>query len=294
MDTCPLSAIDIAERSNIFDKNSAYYEYLDILKEKQVVKYTRRKRITGFHIHHIVPKCAGGSNNECCYLTYEEHLKAHLLLCECVKGEELKRKMAFAFKMSVHSKYTSKESFEKHKDEYKEACEKYRCPRGIGFKRSEEEKAKVSKSLIEWHKNEDPDKKALRLKRMGEARKGHIVTEDTIRKSKETKIKNGTYRKASFLGCKHSEKTKLLLSEKGKKQFSDPEARKAVGDRIRELYKTGKIKAPCPCKGKHWYTDGTNNIAAFECPDGYHPGKTVKPETVEKIKRALKERKSRL
>lgn len=291
MDACPLSAIDIAERSNIFDKNSAYYEYLDILKEKQVVKYTRRKRITGFHIHHIVPKCAGGSNNECCYLTYDEHLKAHLLLCECVKGEELKRKMAFAFKMSVHSKYTTKESFEKHKDQYKEACEKYRCPRGIGFKRGEEEKAKVSKSLIEWHKNEDPDKKALRSKRIGEARKGHIVTEETIRKTKETKIKNGTYKKPTFLGRKHNEKTKSILSERAKKQFSDPESRKIVGDRTRELYKTGKIKAPCPCKGKHWYTDGVNNVAAFECPDGYHPGRTVNRETVEKIKRALKERK---
>lgn len=294
MDTCPLSAIDIAERSNIFDKNSAYYEYLDILKEKPVVKYNRRNKIIGFHIHHIVPKCAGGSNNECCYLTYEEHLKAHRLLCECVKGEELKRKMAFAFKMSVHSKYISKESFEKHKDEYKEACEKYRCPRGIGFKRSEEEKAKVSKSLIEWHKNEDPDKKALRLKRIGEARKGHIVTEETIRKTKETKIKNGTYRKGSFLGCKHSEKTKLLLSEKGKKQFSDPEARKAVGERTRRLFASGKIKPRCPNKGKHWYTDGVNNVAAFECPDGYHPGRTIDSETIEKLKIALKERKSRL
>ena len=38
MDACPLSAIDIAEHSNIFDKNSAYYEYLDILKEKTSCK----------------------------------------------------------------------------------------------------------------------------------------------------------------------------------------------------------------------------------------------------------------
>jgi hypothetical protein len=36
-------------------------------------------------------------------------------------------------------------------------------------------------------------------------------------------------------------------------------------------------------KGKHWYTDGSKNISAFECPDGFTPGKTVSKETREKI-----------
>ena len=26
-------------------------------------------------------------------------------------------------------------------------------------------------------------------------------------------------------------------------------------------------------KGKHWYTDGEKSILAFECPEGFHPGR---------------------
>lgn len=28
--------------------------------------------------------------------------------------------------------------------------------------------------------------------------------------------------------------------------------------------------------GKHWYTNGTNNICALECPEGYHLGRILK------------------
>ena len=28
--------------------------------------------------------------------------------------------------------------------------------------------------------------------------------------------------------------------------------------------------------GKHWYTDGAFNRLGFECPEGFHPGKTQK------------------
>lgn len=30
-----------------------------------------------------------------------------------------------------------------------------------------------------------------------------------------------------------------------------------------------------PNFGKHFYTDGNKNIAAYECPEGFKPGKTI-------------------
>ena len=28
-------------------------------------------------------------------------------------------------------------------------------------------------------------------------------------------------------------------------------------------------------KGKHWYTNGVNNVCTFECPIGYKPGRVL-------------------
>lgn len=36
--------------------------------------------------------------------------------------------------------------------------------------------------------------------------------------------------------------------------------------------------------GKKWYTDGTNNILAFKCPNGFHLGRTISKESIEKQK----------
>lgn len=64
--------------------NEVYEEFLESIKIRrpgnQWFKYSER--------HHIVPRCMGGTNDEenLIYLTYEEHYKAHQLLCEKYPG----------------------------------------------------------------------------------------------------------------------------------------------------------------------------------------------------------------
>ena len=63
-----------------------------------------------------------------------------------------------------------------------------------------------------------------------------------------------------FYGRHHSEETKQKMSE----------ARK--GDK-NPFY--GKCGENHPNFGKRFYTDGNKNIVAYECPEGFRPGKTI-------------------
>jgi hypothetical protein len=55
------------------------------------------------------------------------------------------------------------------------------------------------------------------------------------------------------------------------------------------LAKKGKRN---PMYGKHWYTDGKNNICDYECPEGYHPGVTRNINKEKEEKRRQKISKS--
>lgn len=59
-----------------------YKEFIDSIVLKRGHHPNFNKKVSGFEIHHIVPKCMGGDNSpeNLVLLTIGEHLKAHTLL----------------------------------------------------------------------------------------------------------------------------------------------------------------------------------------------------------------------
>ena len=109
--------------------------------------------------------------------------------------------------------------------------------------------------------------------------------------------------KNSFYGRHHSEESKQKMREVSKKLWQDEEFLKKIKNRPK-LYGEkngmygkhhteeskhkmseakngdknpfyGKYGEKHPNFGKHFYTDGNKNIVAYECPEGFWPGKTI-------------------
>lgn len=80
-------------------------------------------------------------------------------------------------------------------------------------------------------------------RRMSKAQKGRIITDEMKRKISE-KLKGNV--------IPHDVRIKIGLSVKGKNK--------------------GELS---PNYGKKWYTNGEDNVMAFECPEGYCKGRTL-------------------
>ena len=111
-----------------------------------------------------------------------------------------------------------------------------------GKKRSEETKKKISESKKGKPRSEETIEKmskSLKGKEPWNKGKRGIYSEDTLRKLSDAKM-----------GRKHSEETKKKMSEsrKGRKAWN---------------------------KGKKWFTNGIINVAGFDCPPGFVPGRTI-------------------
>jgi hypothetical protein len=92
--------------------------------DKLISKNKRRsikKRIDGFDIHHIKPKCFGGtdSNDNLVRLTYKEHYLAHKLLAKMYSGSKKYKMIAALSLMSVCGKYPTARSYHKLKGQNK-------------------------------------------------------------------------------------------------------------------------------------------------------------------------------
>jgi hypothetical protein len=80
-------------------------------------------------------------------------------------------------------------------------------------------------------------------KRMSAAQKGRIITDEMKRKISQTL-------KGSVLS---------------------PEVRKKIGESVKGKNK-GELSS---CFGRHWYTNGKDNVFSFECPEEYRRGRTL-------------------
>lgn len=93
--------------------------------------------------------------------------------------------------------------------------------------------------------------------------KNHITTEETRGRMKKNHVGN--------LGKKHSNETKALMStrQSGK---NNPMYGKPVSQETRDK-RANSMKAKN--KGKHHYTNGVDEVLAYECPEGYWPGSLI-------------------
>ena len=112
---------------------------------------------------------------------------------------------------------------------------------------SEEHKNKLSEAKKGKHLSEETKNK------MSEAHKGHPVSEETRQKLSEAK-KN--------------------ISEETKKKMS--EAAKNMSEEHRKKLSETKKGENNPAYGKHWYNNGKTTIIAYQCPDGFTPGRLRK------------------
>lgn len=155
---------------------------------------TRKIRIINdleyYELHHIIPKCMGGTNNKenLVKFTAREHYIAHLLLIKMCVNESHQRKMKFALqKMMGNSSNWSNAQYETARKKNLEAL--------IGRKFTEEHKRKLSMSNIGIKRND----------------------ETKLKLSKKAKLR--THNKNPFYGKSHSDETKSILREKAKNRI---------------------------------------------------------------------------
>ena len=118
---------------------------------------------------------------------------------------------------------------------------------------------KKGKSLSEEHKN-----------KIGEAKKGKHLSEE--HKNKIGEAHKG--RKRSEETRKKIAEAKKNISEETRKKMS--EAAKNMSEEHRNKLSETKKGENNPAYGKHWYNNGKTTIIAYQCPDGFTPGRLRK------------------
>lgn len=110
------------------------------------------------------------------------------------------------------------------------------------------------------------------------------LLQNTTRNTQKRKERLPKMKKSFRNLYNNSEGFRKILSENGKKgsekvlekypegtfkgRKHTPETRKKISDSKRGKQTTSTL-------GKHWFTNGTKNISAYECPKGYHKGRTL-------------------
>lgn len=156
-------------------------------------------------IHHIIPKCMGGTNDKwnLVKLTPKEHFICHLLLCE-IYPKNQKLRFALWNMCNVSRDYqerykVSAKSYEIIRKEYSESISGKNNPR-YGVKLTDEIKQKISDSRIGKYKGE---KNPFFGKTHSEETKEKLkITSSKHRHSEETKIKMSLSHKGKPSGRK--------------------------------------------------------------------------------------------
>ena len=96
--------------------------------------------------------------------------------------------------------------------------------------------------------------------------KGYKLSDETKHKMSEAKKGENN----PMYGKHHSEET--LIKIRGE---NNPMYGKHHSDETKQKISVRVQGENHPLYGKHFYTDGNKNIVAYECPEGFRPGKTI-------------------
>ena len=217
--------------------------------------------------HHIIPKSEGGSNetSNLVYLTAREHYICHLLLAKIYND----RKLWSIIHLLMGKNNRTKKDFKYNSKLYEKS--KIRDPESrkgrpgywSGKKRNEEFKQKLSKKFKGRKISEEQRQVLAKIQtgtHLSEATKQKI---SNAHKGKSLSMEHRQKLSIKFKGRKitpHTEEHKLKISQTLKKKMS-LEKRQKIAEQLRKF------------RGMKWFNNGVNNTKAFECPDGYVPGR---------------------
>lgn len=203
-----------------------------------------------YEVHHILPKCMGGEDNEdnLVVLTYREHLIVHMLLCEIYPGNH---KLIYASKIMLsHNKSSSRPK-----------ASTYLSTRTIARIKVSAINARKGQKMPEWfgpyiaQKNRERVVTEETKQKISNANKGLKRTEKQIEAIKKNSWKKGNI--PWNKGKKMPEISKSKLSETRKRIMND-ELRKKYSEAAKKrgyLGKTRKVQGP----------DGTIYSSTEEC-----------------------------
>jgi len=238
------------------DYKRLYEEVISNAKKEEELGMRSKKSSNYYERHHILPKSLfpehAKDKSNVVLLTAAEHFRCHMYLTHIYPSSQMSYAL-HAFISRPNSDYKITEA------EYEEIRKDF-------------------------------------SKRMREQRLGRPRSKDTIAKGLATKRKNGTLSTAS----RPEVRAKISNSLKGRpspfKGMKKPGWSNSTtwvkgntpwnkGKSCEVFAKKGKRN---PMYGKHWYTDGKNNICDYTCPEGYHPGVT---RNIDKEKEAVRRQK---
>ena len=229
--------------TDVFDYNQHFVAMMNIINNARINPPNRG------HKHHIIPKCWFKAHNleidnsptNLVKLTYEKHLKVHLLASYCIKTDNMKLKMKQAHNFLLLKGDT-------------------RMKTGTSWNKgkhlSEEIRRKISKSNTGKHLSEETKRK------ISEVQKGRISNRKGVKLSEETRRKIGE----SHKGMKFSQEARRKMSEakKGK-----------IPNNLEILHKLNKGRKFSKAQRAEmlWFNNGKINIRSSTCPDGFIKGR---------------------
>ncbi len=119
-----------------------YYSIIHQAQPRKNARLSKRCKLSGYEKHHIIPKCAGGSNepDNLVFLTPREHFICHALLVKFCDIKFLKPLQYALGMMRSRGKIVSSRTYEFAREQHRKAISTDRT----GKRHSEETKQKIS------------------------------------------------------------------------------------------------------------------------------------------------------
>ena len=283
--------------------------------DKMIEILNKEEKSDFYEVHHIIPKCIGGTDNEdnLIALSLKNHFMVHYYLTFCTNGI-LKRKMCFAFKQMIFTRDSFKEFdfeiIEKLSIQYENLLKNGYFKNN--YKRTEEIREQTSKSVRDYFKNRKLNHKLIWCNNGKEEK---FITEELFIVLEEKGYKKGrldSYKKSIskklagyklppleerllefedavrnkksgkrfhvHCGTKNARMTGRAIAESNEKwEYGDYKLsdEERKQTSIKNLKKATE-KSRLLLKDTKWYTNGKENIRAKDCPPGFWPGMTRK------------------
>ena len=215
-----------------------------------IINRARNRILEGYtELHHIIPRSMGGSDDSSniVALTAREHFICHILLTKFTVGQD-RNKM-------LHAAIILKSAYN-YQDRYFNSRLYETVRKNYAIAASERQLGELNHFYGKRHSEE---------------------TRAKMSASKKALYSDG---KHPHIGMKRSEEAKANISKskKGKPSSKKGKPGKLWTDEQRTKMETLYTKGTYT-----WWTDGTNNIRASECPSGYRKGRTMSPSHLAKF-----------